>query len=215
MKQSAVIRSLIALAALQIFATGPTSAQTPQQTVAATMPVYAHIVRFPAPAGFNPVFQKDNEGRFFIFEMIPKGEHITSWKQMLTVTGINGAAMALPTPAQYLQNFTQGYQKACPDTFVSRPLSESAPKANEPALFFIGCGKVAQPNENPRSEAVIVGFFASPKGIYSVQWAERGPAQDKAPVFDEGKLRPRLDALKTARLCDRVPGEAAPYPSCK
>ncbi|HRE22227.1 MAG TPA: hypothetical protein PKW21_14530 [Rhabdaerophilum sp.] len=215
MKQSAVIRSLIALAALPLLTAGSASAQAPQQTVAAAMPVYAHIVRFPVPAGFNPAFQKDNEGRFFIFEMIPKGEHIMSWSQMLTVTGINGAANALPTPAQYLQNFTQGYRKACPDSFVSRSLSESAPKASEPALFFIGCGKVSLPNESPRSEAVIVGFFASPKGIYSVQWAERSPAQDRAPVFDEGKWRPRLDALKTARLCDRVPGEAAPYPSCK
>lgn len=194
---------------------GAASAQTPQQTIAAAMPVYAHVVRFPAPVGFNPAFQKDNEGRFFIFEMIPKGEHIMSWTQMLTVTGINGMKGPLPTPAQYLQNFTQGYRKACPDTFVSRPLSESAPKTNEPALFFIGCGKVDVPNDKPRSEAVLVGFFASPKGIYSVQWAERGPALEKAPVFDEGKWRIRLDALKTARLCERVPGEAAPYPSCK
>lgn len=210
------MKSVVSAALATLVITGSSAlAQTPQQTVAATMPVYAHIVRFPAPAGFNPVFQKDNEGRFYIFEMVPKGEHVMSWTQMFTVTGVNGMASALPTPAQYLQNFTQGYRKACPDTFVSRPLNDSAPKPNEPALFFIGCGKVAVPNDKPRSEAVLVGFFASPKGIYSVQWAERGPAEDKAPAFDEGKWKPRLDALRTARLCDRVPGEAAPYPSCK
>lgn len=198
-----------------LFALAVPAAAQDHATAAATMPVYAHIVRFQAPVAYAPAFQKDNGGRFFIFEMVPKGETLQQWTGMMTVTGLNGAAGALPPPAQYLQNFANGYRNACPDTFTLAPVPRAGSRPDGPTLFFLGCGKVTAPGQSPRSEMVLAGFMASPKGLYSVQWAERGPAQEKAPVFDAARWRVRVEALEQARLCERVPGEAAPYPSCK
>lgn len=49
---------------------------------------------------------------------------------------------------------------------------------------------------------------------YSIQWAERGPAQAIRVVFDEQHWLARLKELMPVVLCDRVTGEKAPYPSC-
>ena len=49
--------------------------------------------------------------------------------------------------------------------------------------------------------------------IYTVQWAERGAAADKADVAN-AKWQERLKKLSPLRVCPIVPGEASPYPSC-
>jgi hypothetical protein len=50
--------------------------------------------------------------------------------------------------------------------------------------------------------------------LYTVQWAEKGPALAKLPELDAAKWKPRADTLALTRICDKVAGEAAPYPSC-
>jgi hypothetical protein len=50
--------------------------------------------------------------------------------------------------------------------------------------------------------------------MYSIQWAERTAATDAAPVFDEKVWKARYQQISPIRLCDKVPGEKMPYPSC-
>ncbi|MEO6800284.1 MAG: hypothetical protein ABI178_10135 [Rhodanobacter sp.] len=49
---------------------------------------------------------------------------------------------------------------------------------------------------------------------YSIQWAERGPAEAARVTFNEQRWIGRLKQLLPVFLCARVAGEEAPYPSC-
>jgi hypothetical protein len=49
---------------------------------------------------------------------------------------------------------------------------------------------------------------------YTVQWATRGPAQAKPVELSRGDWMERLRRLQPIKLCDPVPGESPPYPSC-
>jgi len=49
---------------------------------------------------------------------------------------------------------------------------------------------------------------------YTVQWATRGPAQATPVELSRGEWMERLRRLQPIKLCDPVPGESPPYPSC-
>ena len=60
-------------------------------------------------------------------------------------------------------------------------------------------------------------FFVVLQGktdLYTVQWAARGPASPKPIDLDIPTWKSRADTLALTRICDKVAGEAAPYPSC-
>jgi hypothetical protein len=49
---------------------------------------------------------------------------------------------------------------------------------------------------------------------YSIQWAERGPAETSPASFDQQRWVDRLGQLLPVLLCKKTPGEEEPYPSC-
>ncbi len=49
---------------------------------------------------------------------------------------------------------------------------------------------------------------------YSIQWAQRGPASSAPVEYDSKLWSDRLMQLLPIRVCRKVAGEAAPYPSC-
>lgn len=198
------------VAALPAFAQGAAP-----EFITATLPVYGHVVRFSAPTAYQPAFQKDNGGRFFIFEMVPKGEKVEAWTGMVTITGIPGARGPAPAHAAYAQKFSEGYRRNCPQTFATRPLDVRLPGTPEMMAFYLSCGHVAAPGQAPRSESVIVAIMQGERGLYTFQWAERGAAQQGPIPFDATKWAKRVAAMKAVRLCLRKEGEQAPYPSCQ
>lgn len=183
----------------------------------ATMPIYAQIMRFFVPAGYAPVFSKDNEGRFFIFEMVPKGETIQKWSGMVTLTGTRHGVSASPKAmSAYIQQFTSGFEKACPRTFAAKPI-DGFRLGNHPAVtIYLSCGKLVVPATAPagHSESAVIAFIEGAQDLYTVQWAERGKPQDTPIPFDAANWQAKLSMFKAIRLCPRVQGEAAPYPSC-
>jgi len=197
-----------------------TSAQqapaTPPSFVTATMPVYAQMIRFPVPASYAPAFSKNNEGKFYIFEMVPKGETVEKWTGMMTITGQNGAVAPVPPLRDYIGNFFSRYQKACAKTFSAKPISDAQLNGHVAVLVYLSCGQLLKPGYGPEgySESVVIAFIQGAKDLYTVQWAERAASQDKPIPFEAAKWQDKLDMLRAVRICTRVPGEAAPYPSC-
>ena len=171
-------------------------------------PVYSQIVALPVPANFAAGNEQEKNG-FYILELAPKGETMEAWSQLITLTGAKDEASLTPV-TDVASQIGAGYKAACPDTFAARTLP--APKVRGAAAVFsgfLGCGLV-----DGHSEAMVFLVIKGASEVYTVQWAERGPAQTKPVAADPTVWRPRAEALALTRICDKVAGETAPYPSC-
>ena len=177
-------------------------------------PVFSQLVAMPGPDGFTEG-DETTRGPAYLHELIPRGESLGAWSQMITLSGARGAARGAPAQdaAGFAGGIAAGYRAACPDSFAA--LSFDAPRvrgARATFAAFLGCGQVSG---GPQSESMLMIVLVGRHDIYTLQWAERGPATAAAPRFDPARWQARFDRLvATARLCDPVAGEGPPYPSC-
>ncbi len=171
-------------------------------------PVYSQLVAVATPPGFTAGYEAETAGSY-ILELVPAGETVATWTQMITVTGGKGAA-ARVSVIDAATSIGQGYQTACPDSFSARSLPGPMIKgAVEAFSGYLACGTA-----NGQSWLMVFIVVKGREDIYTVQWAERGPPQPGPIVPDAARWKPRSDALALTRICDRIGGEAAPYPSC-
>lgn len=177
-------------------------------TVTVVTPIYSQLVAFPTPAGFKADYESEQQGTY-ILEFVPRSESVTTWSQMVTVTGAAGLAGQL-TVEGFAERLAAGYQNACPQTFAALRLDAPVIKGAVAAFAgYLGCGSTGT-----QSEAMVFVIVQGRSEVYSLQWAERGPALTTPPNPDPALWLTRADALGQMRLCDPVTGEAAPYPSC-
>lgn len=177
-----------------------------------TTPVFDQIVSYHLPQGFIPSFEQANQ-RSYIQEAVPAGESVENWSEMITMTGMRDGSDPKQTLEAAAEILAGHYQQACPATFAEQSLGNSEIDGNEAMTVFLGCGTVAATQGNV-SETAVIRFIKGPTGHYTVQWAERGAALETAPSFNPEQWKRRLADLSDIRLCDRVEGEKAPYPSC-
>ena len=215
-----IIRStllaLLAVASFQVAA-----AEVPHTTshieeatsLLAISPIFSQLVAFKMPLAFH-VVNEETGAHSYIREAVPQGETAEQWTQMITVTGYKGvAADPGPPPAVLINTLADGFKKACPDTITIGDLGEHPIDGYPAGLAFLACGNATE-GGNSRSESAVVLVVKGTQDYYSIQWAERGPAQASRVAFDEQHWLARLKQLMPVLLCDRVSGEKAPYPSC-
>ncbi|MGH8156781.1 MAG: hypothetical protein ACREPQ_01555 [Rhodanobacter sp.] len=179
----------------------------------AISPIFSQLVAFKMPLAFH-VVNEETSAHAYIREAVPEGETANQWTQMITVTGYKDvAANPGPPPPALINSIADGFKKACPDTISLVDLG-NPPIDGYPAAFaFVACG-TASDGGNSHSEATLILVIKGTQDYYSIQWAERGPAQATRVAFDEQHWLDRLKQLMPVFLCMRVPGEAALYPSC-
>ncbi len=171
-------------------------------------PIYTQLVALPTPADFKPGFEHEQNGSY-ILELTPKTETVDNWSQMITVTGGRGMAKTMAA-VDLATRLAQGFQAACPTSFSASTLPPPVIKgAVEVFSGYLGCGSV-----DGQSQAMVFLVLKGASELYTVQWAEKGPAQSKPMTPDSAIWRPRSDSLALTRLCNKVAGEQAPYPSC-
>ena len=171
-------------------------------------PVYGQIVSLRLPEGFHGGYEAEQDGQY-ILELVPDGQTVEAWNQIITVTGARGMADRVGVK-DFAGLLAQDYQQACPDSFASAGLpAPHLPGASAVFAAYMGCGAA-----EGQSEQMVVLVIAGKANLYTLQWAIHAPALSGPPDFDTAAWGPRLKHLASARLCDPVPGEAAPYPSC-
>ena len=209
------LAAIVALALLSAPAL-PACAETPAAPGSFTVisPVFGQLVRYSIPARFVTVHE-NTEDNFYIREAVPKGETVSQWTQMITITGSQGMASAANfTPQKLAASIALGFKKACPESFAVKDLGETKFGEQEAYLAVAGCGKVDS-SADGHSEMALIAAVKGASDAYTIQWAERTvPGTAAAPAIDEAMWRERLRELMPIRLCAIVPGEAAPYPSC-
>ncbi len=171
-------------------------------------PVYSQLVAVPVPKGFKAGFEHEDKGSY-ILELTAPTETVDAWTQMITLTGGKGLAGKLSV-ADVATKLAEGYQAACPTSFTAKKLAPPQIHGAVQAFAgYLGCGTTGN-----QSEAMVFVAVEGKSEVYTLQWAEHGPAEDKPPTPDPLVWRPRADTLGLARICDPVAGEQAPYPSC-
>lgn len=175
-------------------------------------PVWSRIVAFAVPEGFAPAFETAREGSY-ILEFVPDGQSVQDWDQMLTLTGAEGFARDRPQAVEsFAESLAQGYANACPDSFAATTLP--APQVPGAEAVFAGHLSCLDLPGAGHGEAVVVLIAASGEDVFTLQWALRD-APGGVALINGRTWADRLDALAAGfRLCPRVEGETAPYPSC-
>lgn len=176
-------------------------------------PIFGQLVMFTLPADFTTVSEQPT-AETYIREAVLKGETVDQWSQMITVTGAKTTPTHPDLSAQYFAaQIAAGFQKACPATFSVKPLGPTSISGEEAFVAIASCGKVDASTDKHAETALIVSIKGA-DSIYTVQWAERAPANAENLTIDEAKWKARLAKLAPIRICPIKPGEKPPYPSC-
>jgi hypothetical protein len=179
----------------------------------AISPIFSQLVAFKMPLDFHVAYEHTS-AHAYIREAVLQGETVDQWSQMITVTGYRDvAASPGPPPAVLLNTLADGFSKHCPATITVGDLGNSPIDGYPAALAFLACGTVNE-GEHAHSEAAVVLAIKGAQDYYTIQWAERGPAQAARVAFDKTRWVARLEQLMPVFLCAKVAGEKAPYPSC-
>lgn len=177
-----------------------------------TTPVFSQLVGYTKPVNFVSAFEDANATNY-IHELVPQGETVEQWSQMITLSGEKGEAVdPSVTPVNVARHMASRFQSACPATFVTRGLTELKVNGHDAFVALLGCGKVR--TGTPRSEIALVIAIRGRTDVYTIQWAERSAPIEQPPTLDTDMWMARYRQLLPVRVCERVPGEPAPYPSC-
>jgi hypothetical protein len=180
--------------------------------VVAVTPIFNQIVRLSYPAGFNLAYE-NNSGPQYIQESVLEGESVEKWSQMITLEGIRGLAEnPKMTPQLFAELFTEEFQRACPSSFSRKDLGSIKISGYDAFLTLAGCGVVQI--GAPMSEIAILIVIKGTKDYYSIKWSEHGPQSNNPPLVNDKKWLARFEQLNPIKLCNRVPNESFPYPSC-
>ena len=178
-------------------------------------PVYNQLLMHSLPADFGRPSEEFFDDSNFLRQAVLSGETAENWTQKLSVTGIEGMATeAQVTPALLKKYFVQGLRQSCQESFsIAEDLpAEGVAPGFETTLFVASCG--SSPAAPEQSETTLFVIIAGLEDYYTLQWAERGRASSGPLNIDRSKWRKRLAELMPIRLCDIIPGEGPPYPSC-
>jgi hypothetical protein len=183
-------------------------------SVGMVIPIFGQLLKFSVPKGFKPVVENTAAGQY-INELVPDGETVKKWSQMITITGTKGLAQNPKANPQILANIiASGFKKACPDSYNAVGLGAIKLNGGYDAFgAVISCG-FDNSKGDPFSETVLAIVIRGESDYYTVQWAERGDPSRVPIKYDETKWTDRVKKLAPIKLCPIVPGELAPYPSC-
>lgn len=174
-------------------------------------PVLGQLVGFTLPSGFIIQKEQAGGGRYFR-AAIPKGETISNWSQLISITGVTEFDLDPTKNAQFIAaNISESIQKLCPETFSVKPLGPTKIDGQDAFVAVTSCGKV-EPNKH--SETALTVAIRTNEAVYTIQWTERAPSNAENLTIDEEKWKGRLKQMVPFRICPIVAGEKAPYPSC-
>lgn len=176
-------------------------------------PIFHQLLAVRAPKGFHIDYEKASSAKYIV-ESVPIGETIKNWSQMFTITGYKGQAINPKLkPIHWVQGIANGFNKACPSSFSAKSLWQGKIGGFAAFAAVLGCG-VSPTTSGKTSEMALIIVIKGEKDFYSIQLAERGDLSAKPIVIETKKWMKKLAAMQPIKLCKKIEGENAPYPSC-
>ena len=181
--------------------------------VASITPIFSQLLRVQLPAGYSTVYE-DTRGAHYIHEAVLNGENVDNWSRMFTITGFRDlASKPAVTPKSYAGSIAAGFQRACQPSFSAQLIDEVQIDGVDMVALVASCG-ISPTKNGKRSETALIIALKGSSDYYTVQWAERGAPSATPRAIDVAHWREKYQQLLPIKLCARVAGEAAPYPSC-
>lgn len=179
------------------------------------IPLHGQLLVFQQPAGFV-LLGEQQQGGLYLREALPEGEDRGNWTQMLTVLVHLGSPDGLEaSPGALVRGLAAAYEQACPRSFATRTLADAAlPEGHPLHAAVLGCGALGEGAQR-RGEQVLMVSIKRAELYFTLQWTERSAAQERAPVLAMEQWAARFMQLAPLKVCDRLPGERAPYASCR
>ena len=109
------------------------------------------------------------------------------------------------------------FYKSCPDSFSGINGGMAKIDGYDAQIFMLGCGEVVNPvvaTGKGQSESVLIIVIKGVDDYYNIQWAERGKPTKEPIQVSQAKWVERFKSFFPIKLCSRIEGEPAPYPSC-
>jgi hypothetical protein len=197
------MQTVALLAALGAFATGPAFAEG--QMIA--VPAGDHLLAFTLPDGFDPVAEDPVFARL-------AGEAAEAWTQTISVF-VNTARVD-KDPSMDISMLGGIWQPQCPDTYEETDFGSIEVPGSDAGAYagWKSCGSVEGATPS-RAEEVLAVAVSGPSGAYMITWTIRSAPLDDGMDRDDDLLEARLATLTAGiKVCPKVAGEAAPYPSC-
>ena len=190
------------------------STKIPQfQNIRSITPIFNQLLLAPYPSGFITVFENVHDTQY-IRESVLAGENVNQWSQMITLNGAKDLATKAGITSQMLvERIAAGFQHACPTSFSAIRVSADPIGGNEAFAAIASCG-TSPTTAGQQSETALIAVIKGDKDFYTVQWAERAAPSTTPLSLDNPKWIERYKTLIQVKLCNIVPGEKAPYPSC-
>lgn len=184
------------------------------KSVGRIAPIFGQLVYFHAPDAFHPAFE-NTRGSNYIQESVLPDQTVTQWTEMITVTGVRDFTVIHPevTPRMFAMNISAGFQRACPASFTGRGVQEGQINGVNDFMMIVSCG-TSPTTDGRTSETAVITVLKGEKDFYTLQWAERGPPSSAPMNIDVPMWGARMKRLMPLKLCQIIPGETAPYPSC-
>lgn len=176
-------------------------------------PVFHQLIAFSVPPLFK-VGSEQTTDTFYIREYVPQGESVDEWKRMITLQAAKGLSYSPgASPQAFQQALARGFQRHCPETFVSLDLGPQASIPQPSFVTVVSCGRVSSGGKAHSQTSVMLTIKGS-DDYYTLQWTERGSDSSHPLALDSRYWSARLAQLAPVQLCAIVPGEAPPYASC-
>lgn len=190
---------------------GAATAQVPPQATPTAVLVFDSIVSLRIPAGFK-VASEIKEADYYALSLIPQAESAETWTEMVSVTGNKGLGKTL-APSAFTSVTQTTFKTRCPASYAFLSLGELSVDGRPTSASVHGCGS-AKADKGDQKDISLNIVFRDKDNMLSVQWSVRGAAENAPPQLDRNVWASRIKALEPIKVCPRVPGEKAPFPSC-
>ena len=191
------------------FASADAQSQIPAnvKSVTIVMPIYHQLFAFMQPTEFDLNPHPQQNASFFLREAVLRGETVEHWTQMITLSGLRGAASKGVTAKLQTDSLAQRFRKSCPETFAYKNIGSMQIARAPSYLVLISCGSVADAGGQPgamHSETALVVAMQGDQDMYTLQWAERGASSPKPLVPDDAKWVARFHTLTPIHVCAEI-----------
>ena len=210
MKLTRVLAPLIAISFAQAVAQ---AVPPPGANVQMIAPVFHEQVLFSLPGTFQVTAPEHTSSKSYLREIPLRGETVDRWTQMVTLSGANGLVLKPNGTAQNMGDLlARQYRSSCPDSFAAQPPQKGKISGKDANILLMSCGSVQDQGGRPgarHSETALILVIQGAADMYTLQWAERGPAVEGPLKLDDARWIGRLKTLQPVKICPLAGGTAA------
>lgn len=178
-----------------------------EASITNVVPIFSQIVVFKLPTGWKPGNENASQNSY-ILELIPQGQTVQAWKEMVAVQGFRNLAQnPKATPSAFLSVIAAGLRKVCGEDLIAQSLGDKRIDSHDAHAAIIGCPRLPIDAFGAKAGQSEIAYYLAIKGsndLYVVQRAIRGDAFEKeSPPIIPSNADDFMLPLLPIKICER------------